>query len=268
MVGLWVWTGALIVAGSRPIGVRWVDAWSLRFHVVTPDDATRAWVSSRLRRARAIRWSAFGLGVNAGMLPLYMNVIDVERAGDFANPLTNQAPIIAGAFGALLAEVVRGRPRRVARTVAVAPRGWSDYIERYWVGVIAAFVLATFVSTWVVVRSDASISWWWVAPITSLVALSAATLGVRGVVNRPTAATDQVTLRLDDALRADGVHHIVGASLALAGHSALWATSASVGVSAWQTVLGMLSLVLIGVWYGLACRAEWNVERARRLRLA
>lgn len=77
-----------------------------------------------------------------------------------------------------------------------------------------------------------------------------------------------MTLRLDDALRADGVHHIVGASLALAGLSATGPISAAVGVSAWQTVLGMLSLVVIGVWYGLACRAGWNVDRARRLRLA
>ena len=51
-------------------------------------------------------------------------------------------------------------------------------------------------------------------PPASIVAMI---VGVHVVVNRPTLAAEEQDLRLDDALRADGAHHIVGASFAMGG---------------------------------------------------
>jgi hypothetical protein len=88
------------------------------------------------------------------------------------------------------------------------------------------------------------------------------TVGVHVVVNRPTLATDERDLRLDDALRADGVHHIVGASFAMGG-----VATANALAGAFGGVLGLVALLLsyaaIGVWYSLATTERWNVDQAR-----
>ncbi len=78
--------------------------WSLRFNVLL-DESSKGGVSARLRRGRSFRWVSFAVGINIGMLPMYMNVIDVERAAEYSNQLTAQAPFAIAAVGAVLAEL-------------------------------------------------------------------------------------------------------------------------------------------------------------------
>ena len=90
LVVLWIATAVVVVMGVRPISDHQLVQWSLRFNVLV-DESTRDWLSSRLRRSRAVRWVSFVVGINLGMLPMYMNVIDAERAADYSNQLTAQA---------------------------------------------------------------------------------------------------------------------------------------------------------------------------------
>lgn len=61
------------------------------------------------------------------MLPMYMNVIDVERAAEYFNQLTAQAPFAIAAFGAVLAEL----------TIASRPKGLQSagLVSRHWHGI-------------------------------------------------------------------------------------------------------------------------------------
>jgi hypothetical protein len=87
-------------------------------------------------------------------------------------------------------------------------------------------------------------------------------VGVHVVVNRPTLAADEHDLRIDDALRADGAHHIVGASFGMGGIATAYAVGAAT-----SGVVSLIALVLsyavIGVWYSLATTDRWNVDLAR-----
>ena len=82
-------------------------------------------------------------------------------------------------------------------------------------------------------------------------------------MTRPTNAVSETTRRLDDALRADGAHHVVGASVAMAGLAALHAINDALGASAWSMLLALLMYVVLGSWYGIACTTRWNVDQVR-----
>jgi hypothetical protein len=195
---------------------------------------------------------------------MYMNVIDVERAAEFSNPLTAQAPFAAAALGAVVAELTLVRTPRGMRSAAIVTRRWSDYIDRFWLVVCAGTVPISFAATWFTVsRSDPDSSWPWAGPVVSAVAVAAVTLGVHVVVNRPANVSTAELRRIDDALRADGAHHVVGASVALGGLAACSSTSAALGSSAWSMVPAFVGYVFLANWYGIARTARWNVDQAR-----
>lgn len=271
MTGNWiflvvVWLGSIIVVarGAAPITDQQVVKWSVRYNVLVADDSSRRWLSSRLRRARGVRWTAFAVGLNFGFLPMYMNVIDVERAGEFSNTLTAQAPFAAAALGAVLAELSLFRRPRGMRSAAIVTRRWSDYIERFWLVVCVCTVPISAAAGWYSLsRADSDPNWVWVGPATSAFALVAATVGIHVVVNRPASAFSERDRRIDDALRADGAHHVVGASVALGGIAACSSLSVALGSSPWNVIPGLLTWVLLGNWYGIACTVRWNVDQAR-----
>lgn len=265
LVIIWIGSVGAIGYSARPITDHQLDRWAIRFNVLIPDDAVET-TRRQLRRARVIRWSAVVLGLNVGWLPMYVNVIDVERAGDFSNSLTAQAPFLAGALGAVIAEVAFVRPPvRRRRAAALVVRRWSDYVPTLWARCVVGFLPVSAIAALVHVGRDDppwSTSWPWVGPAASALAIVAMTVGVHVVVNRPTLATDERDLRLDDALRADGVHHIVGASFAMGG-----VATANALAGVFGGVLGLVALLLsyaaIGVWYSLSTTDRWNVDQAR-----
>lgn len=259
---LWSITVVIVAIGFAPVRDRSMVKWSLRFNVLIADAASERWLVSRLRRAKVIRWTTFALGINIGMLPMYMNVIDVERAAEFSNDLTAYAPYAAAALGAVLAEVSLVRPPKGTRYASMVTRRWTDYIERFWLVVIASTLPLTVVASWLALRRFDP-DWWWVAPLGSALAITAATIGVHVVVNRPTNAFSETTRRLDDALRADGAHHVVGASVAMAGLAALHSINDALGTSAWNLLPVLLMYAVLGSWYGIACTTRWNVDQVR-----
>ena len=262
---LWIASVAAIGYSAQPITDELLSKWSIRFNVLLDDDTAEP-VRRQLRRARIIRWTAVVAGINVGSLPMYVNVIDVERAGEFANSLTGQALFIAGTLGAVIAEVAFVRPGvRRRRTAALVIRRWSDYVPTRWVRCVVGFLpLSTVAAVIAVGRDDPAwpSSWPWVGPVVSALAIAAMIVGVHVVVNRPTLAIDEHDFRVDDALRADGVHHIVGATFAMGGV----ATCAAVGAT-FGGVISLVALVAnyaaIGVWYSLATTDRWNVDQAR-----
>ncbi len=264
LIALWTATIVVIVFGAAPIRDRQLSKWSIRFNVLIADASTASWLSSRLRRARAVRWTAFALALNIGSLPMYLNVIDVERASDYSNALTAQVPFVAAALGAVLAEVsLVGRPNG-KRSAAIVTRRWSDYIERFWLMVIVVCAPISVVASWATWTGlNSSLGWLWVAPAAAVVAIVAATVGLQVVVNRPPDTFSEATLRLDDALRADGAHHVVGASVALGGMAACLSVSNALASSAWSLLPALATYVFLGNWYGIACTVRWNVDQAR-----
>jgi hypothetical protein len=262
LIVLWVATAVVVVVGVRPLSDHQLVQWSLRFNVLV-HESTRDWLSSRLRRARAVRWVSFAVGINIGMLPMYMNVIDVERAAEYSNQLTAQAPFAIAAFGAVLAELtIASRPSGL-RSAGLVTRHWSDYVERLWLVVIACTLPISLIAAWIAAGQDVGSHWLWVGPAASAFGVLAATLGVRIVVNRPAIDPDTNTRRIDDALRADGAHHVVGAAVAVAGIAACSSVSNALAPSLWGLIPALGSWALIGVWHGIACNTQWNVDQAR-----
>ncbi|SRR6056297_2629648 len=267
LVVLWSASLAVVLAGARPISDGRLSTWSIRFNVLITETSAEL-IRPQLRRARTIRWTAFVVGVNVGSLPMYMNVIDVERAGDFANTLTAQAPFIAAALGSVVAEIVFVRRRtRSRRTARLVERRWSDYVPTFWVRcIIGSLPISLAAATVATGRDVGAGGWLWVGPAASALAIAAMTIGVHVVVNRPTLADDEHDLRVDDALRADGVHHIVGAAFALAGVATSYSLAAAIG-NLLGLVFALAPYAVIGIWHSLAATERWNVDQARLQRV-
>lgn len=263
LVVLWSFTAGVVVVGLFGLTDRRVNQWSVRFGVLV-EDSIRPQVRQRLWRARAIRWIAFAIGLNVGMLPMHWNVIDAERAGDFANDLTSIAPVGAAVLGSLVAEIALVQRPRGSLVAATTTRRWSDYIDRFWLVFIAGCVPVAVIATWVGPAGPGGGGrWMWVAPVMCVVALAAVTIGIRVVVDRPAGADSDRMLRIDDALRADGIHHIVGGAVALAGLSATQAVNRAIPPSLLTVVLALLNLVFLAVWITIATSSRWNVDVAR-----
>lgn len=263
LVVLWSFTAGVVLMGLFGLTDRRVHQWSVRFGVLV-EDSVRPQVRQRLWRARAIRWTAFAIGLNVGMLPMYWNVIDAERAGDFENDLTSIAPVGAAVLGSLVAEIAFVQRPRGSLVAATTTRRWSDYIDRFWLVFIAGCVPVAAIATWVGPAGPGGGGrWLWVAPVMCVVALAAVTIGIRVVVDRPAGADSGRMLRIDDALRADGIHHIVGAAVALAGLSATQAVNRAIPPSLLTVVLALLNLVFLAVWITIATSSRWNVDAAR-----
>ena len=262
LLTLWVVTIAIVVAGVRPLSDRQLVQWSLRFNVLL-DESSKGGVSARLRRGRSIRWVSFAVGINIGMLPMYMNVIDVERAAEYSNQLTAQAPFAIAAIGAVLAELTMVSPSNGVRSADLVARRWPDYVERFWLVVIVWTLPIALIAAWFAASQEPSTRWVWAGPVRERVGVLAATVGVRIVVNRPARDAGTDGRRIDDALRADGAHHVVGAAVAVSGIAACSSVSNALGSTWWALIPMLLSWVAVGNWYGIACTTRWNVDQAR-----
>jgi hypothetical protein len=254
-------TAIILVPGLRPITDAMLTRWSLRFDVVV-DSANREWLVSRLRRARAVRWIAFAAGVNISLLPAHLSAIDPGIAS-LISPWTSSAPIAAAALGALLAELLVVQRADSARIADVAPRRWRDYIGIGWIVAVLMTIPLALIAAVTATAGHHGGRWSspWTGPVLAIGAAVLAAVGLRRIVDRPPlAASGQVRL-LDDAFRADGVHHLVGASLALAGTAAVDTVLLTMSPGGWSLLVGLARILVLGAWIGLARDEPWNVAR-------
>lgn len=231
---------AILWRGWRPLDEAHLQRWADRFGP-TLDDETRPLVKAVLERGRRLRAAGAAVGCVVWALPAYMNLIDEDRAGDFAGAPTDLAWLYGAALGTALAEVLLVQRPRGPRVADLEPRRWQAYVGlRPVAAVVAAAVFAAGVGGEAALRTrDRS----GVVVAVALAAVAGAGLlvvGLRRIVHRPRLSVD-VRLRVaDEALRADGANRLAGAAVAMAGLSALRA----VGEAHWQT---MGALVLVGV---------------------
>lgn len=256
--------GIIVGYGAQPITERQLVRWSIRFDALI-DDTSRVWITARLRRARTIRCASFAIGLLVAGLPMFANVIDARRAASFSNPAVANAPFIAVALGALIAELFVVQRPRGERAATLTRRQVDDYLDRMWpvvIGVTApiaaiAALLANALHVW-------QARWAWLGAGCALCALLAVTVGLRNIIDRPALAVDGDQRLLDDALRADGAHHLAGACVLLAVTGAGQALLILGGSSAWTWLVALAMLAAIGCWSGIARKQTWNVARARR----
>lgn len=273
MSGDWIIAGVsvgitLVVLwrGLRPVDEATLTRWEERFSTTVPSDL-RGEAARRLRHDRAWRTTAVAVGLLIGGAPAYTNLIDRARASEVANPATEQAWLMAAAFGALVAQLLVSQRPSGPRQAGLVRRRVTDYVELSWVwvtGVLAAVAVAAAV---VGAGSETADSgWWWLHAVGALAAAAAVGLGLRVVRDRGMLAAEGPRRDLDEALRADGAHHLVGAGVALAASSA---AGALVLVSG--SLVGLLSNLMalgsLGVWYEMTHLARWSVG-ARRLNVA
>lgn len=262
---LWVFSVLVMVVGAWPVPEHRAARWLTRFHVVLSKEAS-TWVCSRLRRARSIRWASLVVGMNLSVLPMYINVIDPSRAGKFSNPLTQSSIFLAPTFGALIAELLVVQRPIGSRSAQLIRRRSRDYVNRLWTGVvIACGVVSLIAASAATHRRVWRWGFVWVGPAVALIALASITLGVRRIVNRPVMSPDGPMRAADEALRADGAHHIAGASIALAGTGAAGALALATPLGWWQLPIGMLYFLSVGCWRGLAVGERWSVATARQV---
>lgn len=250
--------------GLRPVDDAEIQRFVNRFFVVV-ERTDRQFISERLHRSRALRSGAAAVGVLVAGLPSYMNLIDAERAGDFAIAPVGQAWLLGAAIAAVAAELlVVQRPVRNGEA-EIAERRPQHYVSHRWKTtstVLAVAALALFVAG--VVRGDDDLLEASTGAVGATIALVAVTSGLRRIANRPRLGTEAHLRRLDDALRAYGAHHVAGAAIAVG------AASVSVaGAPFFNEVAPALNLVAafiatgaLGVWYTIARDEHWPVGQA------
>jgi len=203
--------------------VQWAQARGLE---LTPDN--RPVVAGYLHRARVLRVCGALLGV---LLPTIVELIwhgdlvvlgfhSDGSAAPYAGPME---AYIGYLLGALAAELTMARPRDPGRrSASLAPRVLEGYLPRRLLlaqrGLGVAAVLGTVVTGLVPYPSAASTPDW------SALAAGAALFGCftialeaveRWIVLRPQPFTSASLVAADDAIRAQSVHTVAGAGLAL-----------------------------------------------------
>jgi hypothetical protein len=265
LITIWGFSAAVLCFGARHVSDQRIDRWEQRFDVIV-DPSTDALVRRRLRAGSAVRWAAFLIGLHITALPMYMNIIDATRSASFANPLTTNAFFFTTALGAVLFEVAV-RQRGGPRTALVIRRRRADYVHPFWIRVVLCSTVVTAVATVVAVR-DRPRHWQyaWACLAFGVLAAAAITLGVQRIIDRPAIAAEGAPRDADEALRADGAHHVVGAAVALA----LAATGSAGLLAAGTNVLAWLFAPLpwLGIaWWSRLWMAEpWSVRSARSAR--
>jgi uncharacterized membrane protein len=203
--------------------VQWAQARGLE---VTPEN--RPVVARYLRRARVLRVCGALVGV---LLPTLVElvwhgelvILGFHRDGSAAPYAGPMEAYIGYLLGALAAEASFARPRDpVRRSASLAPRELGDYLPRRLLlaqRALGVAVVLGIVVTGLVPYSSAAAD-----PAWSALAGGAAFFGVfavalelveRWVVRRPQPYTSASLVAADDAIRAQSLHTLAGAGLAL-----------------------------------------------------
>jgi hypothetical protein len=256
----------VIWRGMRRMRAGDLDRWSARFGVVV-SEGRREFVIATLERGRRIRFAGAAAGMIVGVLPAYVNLIEAERASDFAGPITGLAWVYGAALGTTLAEILIVQ-RPSDRRAILEARRWGDYVPSspvVWtavatVGGIIGAIIAVARDTY---RAEEAV----MAAVACLVAGACLAAGLARIVDRARLVTVGPDRDLDEAMRADGAHRVAGAAIAMAGTGAAVAMSEAV----WE-VFPPIALVLMAAswaalwwWWSLSTTAPWSVTEPRRV---
>jgi hypothetical protein len=250
---------ALVWAGRRPVDPSELSRFATRFSLGM-DDMDVGLVSARLHRSRKLRSVAVAVGFIVAGLPVYVNLIDRESASSFSNFFTAQAWLIGAAFGAMTAELlVVQRPTRQGKAALVARRP-GDYVARGWLKLVAFLALVAVTAT---IAAAVSRNPLWGRSLAgaagAVTAVALIWLGLRTITDRPLLAPDGPLRDSDEALRAYGAHHMMGAGIALAAGAAsiaLGPLTDTVPLLEWVTLLGHLGS--LGLWRAVAFDLPWR----------
>lgn len=254
--------GASVFLAARPVSRRELARFASD-HLLVVDAGNGPMVLRHLARSRSARWTGAICGC---VVAVYAGA--AGSTGRWYDNLTVMGPI--GYFlGAVSAAAVghAEAPQDGARAATLVPRRPRDYlgrILRWGPGATAAVLAAITVITWpstpgrqgrvladAVVSALAAAIWW----------------AERRIVDRPQPMTDPRLLAADDAIRADLMHVIGGAGLALCAFIAC-GQLAAIAVSSTSThgrsVANATAVIAAGLglvgW--LARRSPWFVRRS------
>ena len=251
---------ALLTWGMWPTHDRRLFRWSARFGVVI-SRAGREQVIRDLERSKRLRWGAAVLGLGISALPTYVNLVSPNDAGRFAGEGYGLVWVAAPALGAMVAELVIHQHPRERRAI-LAPRRWSDFVPTRPVTLsIAAAGTGIVGGAFALIRHTEHAGTAVGAAGGGLFGIGLLILGLRHIVNRPRVALTGEARELDDALRADGAHHLVGAVLALT----VSAGSVALSEGTWE-LFPLITLPLLVVqilalrrWWSLSIFSPWDV---------
>jgi hypothetical protein len=260
---LWCVTIAIALFGARRVSPSRLERWQRRFDV-SLDEHTAAMVRRRLRSGSVVRWVSFLIGFHISMLPMYFNVIDVQRAADFANPLFGKAFFFTTAIGAAVFELAV-RQRGGTGEALVVRRRRSDYVDPWWSNLaLVCAVIAIAGAALATRREPFRWQFAWVGAAAGVTSLAVIHLGIRRIIDRPALSATGNVRDADEAMRADGVHHIVGAAVALATAGAATATGITL-TNNWLSIpFALLPWLGISWWSRLWLAEPWSVRQARR----
>jgi hypothetical protein len=252
----------LVVLAVRPASAGEVGVFVDRFSVRLTHESGPLLLRLIVRN-RASRFIGAALGLS--LVPL-SNLLGLT--------VPNQS-LIFGALGYLIgafaSALVPIQPATRKREALLVPRGPGDYLPRpARLGPLVAVVVAIAASIILVVEPRTTHP-----PFTSsslglpiaVVAAAATLIAVRVIVSRPQPHGAPDLVALDDSLRSQALHTLVGAGVALAlgGTADCLVNMGGYATNSWLHTVGWVGGILalggaLGAW--LFCTARWRVSRS------
>jgi len=249
----------VLALGGRPVRDADLRRWSDRFGcAVLPslEAAVRRSIA-RGRRYRSIG-AAVGLVVAGG--PAYMNLIDAERSASLAGPANGLAWVYGAAVGAAIAEASVVQRPLVGGIALVERRTWRSYVSSRLVTAAVAVALLSVAVTAAGAPDDRVQAT--AASVAAIVSCGCLVVGLRRLVDRPRLAPDAHLTAVDDAMRADGAHHLAGAVVAASVASAAVVVLEALPSAGWWALAAYVMLLVqyasLRVWWGLAHTSTWR----------
>jgi hypothetical protein len=256
VIGLAVWRAAVLTRAE-------VAGWA-RAHALVLTVENQAMVAWYLRTSALLRT----LGVLAGLLlpSLVVTVFGLDTPGPSGWSLI----FVGYLLGALYAETALARPRE-GRALLV-PRALNDYLPRRLVWAQRAVGLTACLTAIVSlgwVEADAFVGsrgWLVGAAVTGIAVACGLEWLERWIVRRPQTVVSPSMVSADDAIRAQSVHSMAGAGLAMAlvalGVVAAYLAASDVQALRWifsvPSILFPWSAIFVCLHYG---HRSWRVTR-------
>jgi hypothetical protein len=261
--GLWaLFPVVLAVLAVRPVSDRELRRFTDRYGLEhTPETVPAMTRSVRRGRTGRLACAALGLSLYPVLYELGVTIPNQSAFYGFTGYL----------LGAFATALVPGLPPGEARRASLVPRTPGDYLPRTALVMPAVAVAVSTVAVLVFEfeprRAFADFHGTADGLVLTAVAVVATFFAVRTVVARPQPLTTPGLVAIDDAVRAQAVHTLAGAGIAVAllGTSACLFEMAGYASPEWLHIAGLVAGV--GALTGTVAawtfrRSPWHVERS------